>query len=1149
MDDFCDVAREITFTPVKYSHDIESFVYKEVFRKVQKEINEELDRFQQLKFQLSLQVQMSKLRDTERITMEPHFNSEVKMCINKDFVTSVLHESFNDIISFFESFNSEGSGWYLDRIIGLKMYICKFVPFQGGNCRLAHLLPPSIKKKHAVLTINSPGDECFLYAIMASLWKKENNAQRYLQYKRYIKKLKQDFLTYPVGIKQIPRFEENNNVSVNVYGYEKVIYPLYVSSRDVPVHRQIDLLLHKQHYYCIRKLSALVNDCSTSKGHKKNIICRRCLSAYKTQGQLDVHKQFCKSNGQIFTLPSPGTTRKFSNHCAQYQTEFVIYYDFEALAYECDTPERTASKMKKVTTHIPISIAAKRVCMLSEHDGDLFTYTGRDCVKKFMEYLDHQAGEIDCIHDRYSYPIDMTERASKKFYEQKNCPICKEVFGVGVRKVADHFHMIEKDNFRSALCNRCNLTYAGTFHNIPVIAHNSNRYDTKLILSEFGRCKDKKRKLNVIAKNKEQFCFMRIDRFTLLDSCSFLGASLETVTQALHKKGKQYFKHVCTFEKDTKKQELLFRKQIFPYSFLNSTEKLKYPGLPPQEAFFNVLTDQGISDDDYQHALKVFDVFKCKDFEDYLTLYVRLDTLLLTDIFETWRKMCFNNYGLEIVKYVSLPSYAFDVLLKMTGVELELISSIDIFNFINSSVRGGQCNATHRYGVANNKYLKDYDPRKPDEYILHYDVTNLYGTVMCQSPIPLSHFRWLSDKEIDNFNIYNLNPDGEIGYFVEVSLEYPESIHDLTSDFPFCPQQTEVPPSWWSDYTAKIAETYKHPVRTGGTKLLATLMDKDHYVVHYSLLQFYLSHGMVLKKIYRVLSFKQSKWMKKYILFNTEKRKKAESKFEQDLYKLMINAVFGFSLMSHKNRIDFKLVTDKETFLKWSSKPRFKGFQIINDGLAGVEMKVNNVKLGHPLYIGTTILEMAKKYNYVVYYDYFKVMYKEIKLGYSDTDCFLVLIKGQDPYEDMQYNSHLFDTSNFDENHPLYSTKRKKKLGTLKSETAGDPIRAFCALRSKSYSILLDKNFEVKKSKGIKSHILSKRINFQDYVDALHLSPLKEYSFYSIRSIKNNLYTVKSSRVGLSPMDDKRYLCSNGIDTLAFGHWRIQKHRDEEIWF
>lgn len=211
-------------------------------------------------------------------------------------------------------------------------------------------------------------------------------------------------------------------------------------------------------------------------------------------------------------------------------------------------------------------------------------------------------------------------------------------------------------------------------------------------------------------------------------------------------------------------------------------------------------------------------------------------------------------------------------------------------------------------------------------------------------------------------------------------------------------------------------------------------------------------------------------------------------------------------------------------------------------------MKQNNVVLSHPLYIGATILELSKRYNYKAYYEYFTVMYKEIKLIMHDTDCFLVLIRGQDPYEDMEHNMKLFDTSNFPEDHFLFSEKNRKKLGTFKAETGAEQIKAVCALRSKSYCILLDRDHEIRKSKGIKKHLLA-GIAFQDYFHALHSAPQSIYTFQSIRSIKNNLFTVRSDRAGLSPMDDKRYICSNGIDTLPYGHWRIVEGRQEEVWF
>ena len=700
---------------------------------------------------------------------------------------------------------------------------------------------------------------------------------------------------------------------------------------------------------------------------------------------------------------------------------------------------------------------------------------------------------------------------------------------------------------RSALCSRCNLTYAATSHRLPVIAHGGNSYDTKLLLGQFAKRKNK-HKLQVIAKNKERFCCMNIDQFTFIDSCAFLGASLEAITEALSKKGKQYFKYVDDFAKGKEQLDLLFRKQIFPYQFMDSVEKLSYPTIPPKQEFYDNLKDKHISNEDYLHACKVFSVFGCRSFGDYVALYVKMDTLLLADVFETWRKICFDSYGLEVVKYVSLPSYSFDALFKMTGIEVDLISSVDMFNFINGSIRGGQCNAIHRLALANNKYLTDFDPSKPEDYIVYLDVTNLYGTIMYHTPMPVSDFRWLSAKEIAKLNISNLDPKGDNGYFLEVTLLYPESIHDLTSDFPFCPNQVSVPPEWWSPYTKTIAETYSHPFKQGPKKLLASVTDKERYIVHYALLQFYLEKGMILKETHRVLAFKQSVWMKDYIQYNTKMRKQAKSKFEMDLFKMAINAVFGFSLMSHKNRIDFRLVTDKTRFLNLSSKPSFQGYQVINKKLIGIEMKKTKVELIHPLYIGSVILEMSKRYNYIVYYNYCVPMYKHIKLNYYDTDSFIISVRGQDPYEDIFHNMQLFDTSNFDDDHPLFSSHRKKKLGTLKVETGSKHIKAFCCLRSKSYSILMDTDEEVKKSKGLKNHILN-TLSFQNYVDALHMAPLQNHSYHSIRSIKNSMYTVKAFRTGLSPMDDKRYICSNGVDTLPYGHWRIKQQQDSEVFW
>ena len=224
----------------------------------------------------------------------------MKICVHKDSVVSVLHECINEIISFFEAFNSSGSGWYLDRVLQLKLSLCKFIPFKGGSCRYVHSLPDVIKQKKAVLCIDSPDDRCFLYAVIASLYKSDSkNPQRYLQYKRFEKKIHTNFLKYPVTLKDIPHFEDMNNLSINIYAFEKMLYPLYVSPKQlVTESRMVDLLLHKKHYYAIRNLSKLISN-SVQKKHQRHYICRACLSSYKTWELLETHKRWCKSDGQV----------------------------------------------------------------------------------------------------------------------------------------------------------------------------------------------------------------------------------------------------------------------------------------------------------------------------------------------------------------------------------------------------------------------------------------------------------------------------------------------------------------------------------------------------------------------------------------------------------------------------------------------------------------------------------------------------------------------------------------------------------------------------------------------------------------------------------------------------------------------------------
>lgn len=162
---------------------------------------------------------------------------------------------------------------------------------------------------------------------------------------------------------------------------------------------------------------------------------------------------------------------------------------------------------------------------------------------------------------------------------------------------------------------------------------------------------------------------------------------------------------------------------------------------------------------------------------------------------------------------------------------------------------------------------------------------------MCE-PLPHKFFNFLSEDEAKTFDFASVPDEGNRGYILEVDLEYPDHLHDVHNMYPLCPENTVIEPSELSPYTQSLAE--KLSIQSSSCKkLVANFKSKKRYVVHYRNLKLYTRLGMVVTKIHRVLSFTQSTWLKPYIAFNTEQRKKATSEFAKDFFKLMVNSVFG----------------------------------------------------------------------------------------------------------------------------------------------------------------------------------------------------------------------------------------------------------------
>ena len=338
----------------------------------------------------------------------------------------------------------------------------------------------------------------------------------------------------------------------------------------------------------------------------------------------------------------------------------------------------------------------------------------------------------------------------------------------------------------------------------------------------------------------------------------------------------------------------------------------------------------------------VWATFGCKTLGDYSDLYCRTDVLLLADVFETFRKMCLRQYGLDPAHYYTSPGLSWDALLKKTGVELELLTDYDQHLFIERGMRGGISMASKRHAKANNPLVDGYDPEKPSSPILYLDAKNLYGWAMSQ-PLPTGAFRWKEDCEQLAKTIADHPAKDPEGFILEVDLEYPEDLHNVHNAYPLAPERMVIQKKWMSEYQHNFLGVGVAPTEV--EKLVPNLRNKDRYVLHYRNMHLYTSLGMHLTKVHRALRFDQSPWMEPYIRMNTELRKDATSDFEKNLYKLMNNSVFGKTMENLRKRVDVKLVrsNEEDKLRRLIASPAFARANIFDDDLAAIQVQKSNI--------------------------------------------------------------------------------------------------------------------------------------------------------------------------------------------------------------
>ena len=405
---------------------------------------------------------------------------------------------------------------------------------------------------------------------------------------------------------------------------------------------------------------------------------------------------------------------------------------------------------------------------------------------------------------------------------------------------------------------------------------------------------------------------------------------------------------------------------------------------------------------------------------------------------------------------------------------------------------------------------------------------------------------------------------------MEVDLQYPKSIHDDTNDFPLAVEKKSTSISHLSPYNKEYLQS-ENIKFVPTEKLVPDLNDKKNYVCSLKNLQLYMRKGLVLENIHRVLAADQTNFAKSYIDFNSCKRKEAKNDFQKDLFKLLNNAIYGKFIESLRKRTNVDVVKDQGKAKKLISKPQFVGFQILDDEITIVQSKKKSLTLNKPIACGFIVLENSKNIMLDFWYNTLKPKYGEkIKLLVSDTDSFIYGVETEDAYKDLYSIKDQMDLSGYQSRTALerfYDPTNKKVPAKFSDEKPLEILKEVIALKPKMYSILTKKlvcEVAAKRDAGKTSekytkHVCDnscrvggsttakgitkaaqKHLSHEEYRRILNEKKTNMISNRGFETKNHRIYTVLKRKKGLSAFDDKKYILEDGVNTLSYGHYRIE---------
>jgi len=1205
---------ETFYAKFKNPQDISIEETMQLFDKIVKQSGEKILKKTVYKLQLGIELRFHKETKDGKQFCHPAFNSVMYSIFTVGMIQLCLENGLVDFKKRTDEFIQLGSGWNFDSVTSFKFSSAKFHPLHIGQ---TIILPIILRKKRCIVNVPADDGKCFERSIRAHKQIDGNiirNRKCRLEnldfYKNPGKPIDWTGIKFPFQLSQITRFEtQNPQISLCIISYDenreccwnderteerttvdaviesvvgqnsnnneqeqrilssqqqmhlrlknqqskirKYCLPIYACAEKREI--EIDLLLvsnnEVSHFVLIDNLRTLLK----SRNNKSPYICRLCLQGCSTD--FESHMELCRSHkAQKTQLPNPGRNwLTFTNYSATEFVPFTFIADFE-----CIIVKQMGSSSNETNVHVPSGYSW--VCI--DHTGKKMRYSeyrpansDEEIIKKFLKEILDMTTYLDDMLSQYELQANsiMTNLNSTEFSDE--CFFCKKTFLPHNDIVRHHSH-IPPFSFKGLAHNACNLQ-CKTSNCYPVFFHNLSGYDCHHIVQSFTS--ELINKIKIIAQSQEKFLSIIINqKLRFVDSLLFFHSSLDKVSNSMSIEQdfiltREHFSYLNA------NVNLILEKGIYPYSYMDSFEKFNETSLPAHCHFFNDLTDENVSLEQYEKAKTRWRELGITDMGMYHDTYMAGDTFILADALVKMRKSMYNGFGLDIFHYFTLPHFCFDAALKKTGASLELLTNSTMHLWFESAIRGGLVSCGDlRVASANNPYCLSYNPKQPTSYIMYWDMNNLYSGPL-KGMLPISNYEWLNERTLNTINrdcsrfIMNLKHDGSMGYFFEVDMFFPDEIHDKLNPYPPAPQVRTVSVDEISRSQGVLMDILNANHSLKFNRLIADLIPRKNYICHYRALQHYVELGAIVQRVHRGVSFIQYEWLKPYIEYNTLQRQNSNNALEKSFWKLANNCLYGKFIENKRNRQNIVLVSSIQKAMEYNRKVSVKSFSIINEKLVSLSLRKLVVTLDRPVPIGCAILDESKRLMSEFHYEYICQKYpNRFALLATDTDSFIYKIYTENVYEDCAQNFEKFDLSNYDCTNPIFgpfhNASNKLVIGKMKDEFANNIITHFAISKPKMYALkstnpLNNVKRVIKKAKGVQRSAVTTQVKFKHYVESI-LTPLQTFtSSKCIRSQKHRISTVTLRKKAINGLDLKRFILDDCVNTLAFGHKDISLYQ------